>query len=558
MGTNMAIQLKDIIDLDFLLDIDENNQSKNNREEIAARDRDIFNHLDLTGIDQTGINQIEMDDKSLIFSWLEYRKLVYFHGPGKEESGKKESNKKKSKRLPGTVFASLYRCMVYVMLAAGGLSGMSMAYSFLAYHGTRPINVGVFFMVFILLPVLLLALTLLVLLVRFIRKRTGMVNGHNSMVHILISFFFFRVLPSIIKKAGRFMEEKKIDNIEYASSLIQTKSREYKALFFFPFFIMSSLFSAAFSAGALASVLFRVAVSDMAFGWQSTLMTSSARLHGAISMISLPWSWFVPTSLAQPNLEQIEGSRILLKEGIASLATTDLVSWWPFLCMGILFYGVLPRVVLIMAFAMAQKKALDQFDFERPRFKRLVVRMRSPVMDVGFKEQPVSQARQGKNPLPDPLLQDEALAEKALEKAAQFPGTRALVLASGSVYGDEALGIVNQFINHQLFFDVGLTSFIFFDYTQDKETLVSLAAKDPADHIIVLQEVWQPPIRGLLHYFVQLKTKVFINKSLWIILTQTPGEESLAVDREDMNFKVWKKAVRQLGNPDIMLERLSK
>jgi len=543
----MAIQLKDIIDLDFLLDIDENNQSRQEREEIAARDRDIFNQLDHTGIAQSG-----QDDKSLIFSWLEYRKLLFFHGIGEKEPGKK-----KSEILPGTVFSSLYRCMVYVMLAAGGLSGMSMAYSFLAYHGNRPINVSVFFAIFILLPVLFLVLTIMVLAVRFIREKTGKISDHNSIIHILISFFFFRGLPNIIKKAGRFMKEKKMENMEYTASLIQMKNREYRALFFWPFFIMSSFFSAAFSAGALFSVVFRVAVTDMAFGWQSTLMTSSARLYDAISIISLPWSWFVPVSFARPSLEQIEGSRILLKEGIASLATIDLVSWWPFLCMGILFYGVLSRIVMIMVFAGAQKKALDQFDFERPRFKRLVVRMRSPVMDVGFKEQPTSRIHKGENPLPDPSLPDEALTEQALEKSTQFPGARALVLASGSVYGDEALGTVNRFINHQLFFDVGLTSFVFFDYTRDKDTLVSLAA-EPVDHVIVLQEVWQPPIRGLLHYFVQLKTQVFINKPLWIILTQTPGEESLAVDREDMNFKVWKKAVSQLGNPDIMLERLDK
>ena len=545
----MAIQVKNIIDLDFFLGIDENNPSRQAREEIAARDRDIFNQLGQSGIDQT-----VQDDKFLIFSWLEYRKLLFFHGfHGIDE---KENDKKNPGILPGNAFSSLYRWMVYVMLAAGCLSGLSMAYSFLAYHGIRPINVSIFFVIFILLPLLLLVLTLLVLAVRFIRKKTGKLSDHNSIIHILISFFFFKSFSIIMKKTGRLMGKRKKETIEYTASLIQMKNREYRELFFWPLFILSSFFSAGFSAGALVSLLFRVIVYDMAFGWQSTLMTSGARLYDTISMISFPWSWFVPASIAHPSLEQIEGSRILLKEGIVSLATMDLVSWWPFLCMSILFYGILPRIVLIMAFAWSQKKALERFDFGRPRFKRLVVRMQSPVMDVGCNEQPMSRTHKGKNPLPDPSLPDEALREPVLEKIVRSPGARALVLASGSVYGDEALGAVTRFIKGQLFFDVGSTGFIFFDYIQDKDTLFSLAAEDPADQIIVLQEVWQPPIRGLLHYFVQLKTQVFTNKTLWVLLTQAPEEESLAVDREDMNFKVWKKAIHQLGNPDIILERV--
>jgi hypothetical protein len=565
----MAIQVKDILDLDFLLEKDEKKLSRQDREKIAARDRDIFNQLDHdhtrndhTCNGQAGNDKIGMDDKSLIFSWLEYRKLVFFHVPGEkgsceQEPDKQESGKQESGILPGTAFSVLYQWMVYLMLAAGCLSGISMAYSFLAYHGARPINVSIFFSVFVLFPVFLLVLTLLLLVRRFIRKKIGKANDHNSIVYILISFFFFKGLPIIMKKAGGPMGVKKMETIEYTASLIQMKNQEYKEIFFLPFFILCSFFSAAFSAGALASVLFRVAVTDMAFGWQSTLMASGDRLHEVISMISLPWSWFVPASFAQPSLEQIEGSRILLKEGIASLATTDLVSWWPFLCMGILFYGVLPRIILILAFTMAQKKVLNQFDFKRPRFKRLMVRMRSPVMGVGFKEQPMSRANKGENPLPEPSVLDEVLYERPLKNLARSLGTRALVLASGSAYGAKTLEAITRFINEQLFFDVGSFAFVSFDYHQDKDRLNSLDAES-TDQIIVLQEVWQPPIRGLLHYFVQLKTKVFITKPLLIILTQTPGEESLAVDLEDMDFKVWKKAVNQLGHPDIMLERMDK
>jgi len=431
--------------------------------------------------------------------------------------------------------------------------------------------VTIFFAVFVALHLLLFILTLFVPVRRFIMGKTGNSGYRHSIVHTLLSAFFLKTLPGYLKKIAGRMGGCGLKSMEDTTLLIPMHNREYSTVFFWPFFLLSSVFAASFSLGALGGTLFRVVVSDMAFGWQSTLMTATSRIHDALSMISLPWSWFVPGELAHPNLEQIEGSRILLKEGISTLATKDLVSWWPFLCLGILFYAVLPRLILIMAGSMAQKKALGQFDFEKPRFKKLVIRMKSPVMDIRFDEAPVSRAG-GKNPLPDPSIspgpgpglsgadsfdQNRRGAGPVSPGLNRAQGAGALLLAPGSVYGADSFEAVTGFIRRHLFFEVTSTIPVVLDYEQDKEQLNALA-EDCTDPVIVLQEVWQPPIRGLLHYFVQLKTRVFTDRPVWILLTQTPGDENRVVDSEDINFKVWKRAVHQLGNPDIILERVYK
>ncbi len=551
----MRIHLKDIIDLDYLLSLDDQRDSGEEKEQTLARDREIFKQLDSTGLDQN-----KMDDTRLLFAWLEYRRLVFFH----------EAGEQKGILLPGRVFSFLYRWIVYFLMITGFLSGISLAYSFLAYHGTRPVNVTIFFAVFIFSQVLLFALTLVFLVRRFLREQTGSMGHRHSIVHTLLAGVFSRGLPGLLKKIRGPMGEKKMDTIEYTASLVQMNNREYRGVFFWPFFVLSSFFAVSFSLGALGGTLFRVAVSDMAFGWQSTLMTASTSIRDGLSLISLPWSWFVP--VAHPSLEQIEGTRILLKEGISTLATKDLVSWWPFLCLGILFYGVLPRFLLIVASFMAQKKALGQFNFETPRFKRLVVRMQSPVMDIRFEEQPISRAGRKiilpdpsepdlfglDSTLPDPFGPSGSEGEAEMDfTGAPFKGAMALVLASGSVYGEDDLGAVANLISRQFFFDVRSSVPVSFDYAKDRESLATLAASFP-DPIIILQEVWQPPIRGLLHYFVQLKSQIFTDRPMWILLTQTPGEENRVVEGEDVNFKVWKKAVRQLGNPEIILERVYK
>jgi len=223
---------------------------------------------------------------------------------------------------------------------------------------------------------------------------------------------------------------------------------------------------------------------------------------------------------------------------------------------------------------MAQKKAMNQYDFERPRFKKLMIRMQSPVMDIRFDEAPVS----GQPPQSPPLVSgsfgpasypsggpgpETILAEPTRSRPIRSKATRsnttqpnaARVLVPGSVYGANNLGEIKGFIRRQLFFDVHSILPITFDFETDREQLLALAADD-IDQIIVLQEVWQPPIRGLLYYFVQLKTQIFKEIPLWILLTQTPGETNSIVEGEDINFKVWKRAILQLGNPDILVERV--
>lgn len=531
----MAIQLRDIIDLDFLLSLDQQKDSE--RETIAARDRDIFTQMDPP----------PGDDQSLLLSWLEFRRLLFF-----DEAGNGEQV-----RLPGTLFASLHQWLVWILVGTGFFSGLSMAYSFLAYHGTRPVNVTLFFAVFILVQVILVMLTLTLPVGRWIRNRTGNRGDRGSLVQVMTSWLFLKGLTLALNRLGRSVNEKKRETMEYTASLVRMKNQEYRAILFWPFFILSSYFAASFSAGALGGTLFRVAVYDMAFGWQSTLVTASDRIHQALGYISLPWSWLVPESLAHPSLDQIEGSRLLLKEGISTLATADLVSWWPFLCLGILFYAILPRVFLILAGFLAQKQALGNFDFERPRFQQLKIRMQSPIMDIQFNETPVSRAG-SQNPLAErsfPGGLDPKRFDPEPDPIRHARGTRALVLASPSVGVETVLTRVSESIGRQLYFQVGGTAPISFDLDQDLAHLEPLA-REPLDQVIVLQEVWQPPIRGLLHYYVQLKTQVFKNLPVWIFLIQAPGETDLSVDREEIDFKVWKKAIDDLGHPDILVERM--
>ncbi|MFA5903148.1 MAG: DUF2868 domain-containing protein, partial [Desulfobacula sp.] len=313
---------------------------------------------------------------------------------------------------------------------------------------------------------------------------------------------------------------------------------------------LTSVFSFSFATCTLAGTFFRVIVSDMAFGWQSTLMTTSVKIHQIVSLIALPWSWFVPKTLACPSLDQIEGSRIILKDGISVLATRDLVSWWPFLCLGILFYAVLPRGILMVAGIMAQNIVLRRFDLDRPVFRQLLIRMKSPVLDIG----PAGAVeKRGK---PDQVFRQTPAPEDD-DPSSSGPGAaihEAFVLVPGTVYSDAALDKIKLGIRHTLCLDVKEKIEISLDPEKDTGIFDRIKSSD-TDQVVLVHEVWQPPIRGLLFYIGQLKSAMPQKGLLWVLLTGDAGQENLCVDDGDVNFEIWKKALFKLQDPGIKVMR---
>lgn len=556
----MTFTLSDIMDLDYLLSLDEQADTPEDIRSVAARDRDIFCQLDTA----------DMSDTDLLMSWLAYRKLVFFDQAG--EKGQWQ--------LPGKVFSLLYRWMARGLALVAGIIGMAMAYGFLAYHGVRPVNVTLFFVVFVLLPAVLFLFTLAGLVLR----RSRLFRPGPGVFLTLISGVLFRVIPGILERAMKFFGKMPDDagkaRLEAALYFIRTKKQAYGFLFFWPLVNLLSLCALFFSFGALGGTLFRVAVSDVAFGWQSTLVATPSLVHDVVSLVAFPWAAWVPDHLSGPTLEQIEGSRIFLKQGIASLATENLVSWWPFLCFAMVFYAIVPRLLLILAGFYAQRSVLEQFDLHRPRFRRLLVRMKSPVMDIGFKEQPVNgsdqaSARHNRQTFSSTDTGDAAQAQQNIKQpsrtadTAQNTETRtskdvnanvgvltpAAVLVPASIWNETDQARIQELIRQQFLLDVLQVIPIDMDLETDAD-LLEKRIPPSADPVIFLQEVWQPPIRGLLHYLVQLKQGVLADKNLWVLLTRTPDDEDLAVAADDTDFTVWQTCIARLGRPDILVERI--
>ncbi|MCP4022793.1 MAG: DUF2868 domain-containing protein, partial [Desulfobacteraceae bacterium] len=137
----MHIRFKDIIDLDYLVGLDETVDSEEKMKKRSRRDRDIFNKC----------RKKNTGEKELLMQWLFHRKNAFEH----------ERQPQAISILPGDLFSMLYHWMAVGLSVMGFVAGISLAYSFLAYHGAFPVNVTVFISFFILFQVFLIILTLL-------------------------------------------------------------------------------------------------------------------------------------------------------------------------------------------------------------------------------------------------------------------------------------------------------------------------------------------------------------------------------------------------------------
>ena len=180
----------------------------------------------------------------------------------------------------------------------------------------------------------------------------------------------------------------------------------------------------------------------------------------------------------------------------------------------------------------------------------------SPILDIEANEIPDSQAPENQAMRTNPtLLHDRELKETtAFTAQPDIVDQKAVILASKGIFSEETIQKLIQGIEQHLFLDVKETIGISFDYEDDIDAVRRINFSD-ADQVILVHEVWQPPIRGLLHYITRIKAAMPEGKPLLILLTRDAGQENLAVGRNDINYDVWKKAIFKLENSGIVVKR---
>ena len=567
----MKPTLSDLIDLEYLMTLDGDLDTQEKIQQAQKRDREIFSKCP----------ENQGDDNRLILEWVLRRRLQVQEPQNRPQ-------------LPGSLFEQLRRIAAGCMSVSGALLGLILAYSILAYHGSHPVNVTQFMALFVLLPLVISLISFMVAVGRMTNFSHNWSWPFFTLVKSLLSSFLFSTLPRLLQKLRWGVLDEKLDMLESGAEFIRTQAGKYPGLFFWPLFRLGSLFAMCLSAGVLAGTLFRVLISDLAFGWQSTISAGSQAVYTIVSWVALPWS-FLPSSWAYPSLAEIEGSRIILKDTISVLVTQDLVSWWPFICLALIFYTFLPRLLLLALGRFGEQKALSNIRFDSFEIRQLLSRMRSSALSVKPSETAARPAPfEPTAPRPAAALKNEAPVVKkempAVKKEAppkpattpapapvpekpkipeppedalppgepieeKTPAASAVILASHDVYSEGALMQVNQAIEFALSCKVRLS----FDISMDEETDTGLLNQSQildSDQVVMVYEVWQPPIRGLLYYISQIRKALPDKATLIILLTREADEPDLALEKDNPDFDVWEKAVKTLSLPGLYVKRM--
>lgn len=491
---------------------------------LRKRDRDIYiNEIgpELDSKDQTPQNILRL--------WL-----------GKLKA--KEKLKFGSRALfPGDFYEESLSLLRVFFLIAGFTTGTLAAGSFFSYTGRQPLNVSYFFSITVFFQIFIL-----IFFTGFFLLRTRIIFLKKSFLpYPLLGRFVEKLLLKFHRNmAGKIPAEKR-SAFYSALGFIKAGKNIYGSLFSWPLFILMQILGIGFNIGILFSTLFTVLVFDTAFGWQSTIQMGACLVHKIVSVVAAPWSWFLPASISFPSIDQIQGSRIVLKDGIFQLATEDLVSWWPFLCLAVLFYGLFPRIVLFIAGSKALSQNLTKQKFEHGQCKRLMNRLLIPIVST----QAV---------VPEDKKAD-AEARQEPGKAGEIPVQEYVALVPDDIFDLCNIDEFKRIVQKNLGCYIKTIKRTGLDFDEDMETLEDIMLKRESSDffdILLLYEAWQPPIKEIQNFIRKIRKSGDKKMDILVALIGRPESDMIFTMTDPDDKKIWNMKMTEIGDPFLHVESL--
>lgn len=526
-------RIKDIIDLEYFFHCDEERGDETSQKALLQRDRTIYLKHIQPLIDRGKL----LFRRDVIKAWLIQRRNFEKTSRGSDAI------------FPGDAFEEIHRMLVYIFLIFGSMTGVGMSSMFLVYTGIEPLNVSIYLGGLVLIQILLLLFLMAFFLVRLIKRSIL----RRSVIYFLVSDLIVRLALKVKKRSMNKLSGAQRDSIQETMGLIRGKKQIYGSLFYWPVFILSQIFGIGFNLGVLCTTLVKVMGSDIAFGWQSTVQVSPQAIYDIIRAIALPWSWFISPEIAHPSLSQIEGSRMVLKDGIYHLATQDMVSWWPFLCFTVFFYGLLPRAILLITGLIAQFRSLRDLDFSYSACDKLMYRIETPLVrseshtaafgtDEYFN---TAATRPSEATVP---IQKNNVSEKSL-----------IALVPDDIFDEcpdnELRIVIWKALKRQVRDKIRIDK----DYETDRVVLEGLAQTDWGNvqpDVLILQEAWQPPIKETLSFIRDIRKTLGERFGIQLALIGKPEPNTIFTPVKEIDWNTWNQKINIMGDPYLRLKRL--
>ncbi len=255
------------------------------------------------------------------------------------------------------------RRIIWGLVVFGLFSGASVCSAALTYDGRYPVNLLGFLGVLIGLPLLLLVLTLMTSFLRGV--------GLSQVTRALSGFNVNRWLMGLWDKLG---------GGHFASRYGQRDARGDLA--YWQVMSFSQTFAVAFFSGALLMFVGLIAMTDLAFGWSTTLELQAETVYTWFHFLAIPWSAVWPAAV--PDMDLVTTSRYYrLSADMGVTRAARLGDWWPFVFMSIAVWGLLPRLLLGLFAHWRVSTATAVFLREHSEVTALLDRLSTPLLDLG-------------------------------------------------------------------------------------------------------------------------------------------------------------------------------
>ncbi|MGB3620922.1 MAG: DUF2868 domain-containing protein [Ketobacter sp.] len=417
---------------------------------------------------------------------------------------------------PGKLFSASYGVAVFIMLLTGLISGASITYAALYYDGSVPVNVALFLGVVVLPQLVMLFFLLLTLLLAF--AGSAVFAGWYA-VPIRLGTWLLQALWGKFGHHIALATENK-DDLQSSKRALAEAVEHHRGLFGNRVFRLFQHAGMAFNVGALLCLAALLAFTDRAFGWQSSLTDSAATIHTIVSALALPWSGLFGEGVGYPDLQQIIGSRIVLRESGEALHSYDLLSWWPFLALSVVLYGLVPRLIAWLVSVILESRLLGSLDFSGYHYQSLWRRMLS--IELRSAGRPSLHSPESNKPLRETPAPNGTPQEVFVLRESQS--------RYQDEYLDKWLKQISGFQGH-------------FKTVADVRACAT-ATQGEADVFLVI-EGWQPPIEEKLAALTDCADLLQQNKQrLHLLLLGKPTPTGSA-PMTDRLTEVWRKKLEQ-------------
>jgi len=447
----------------------------------------------------------------------------------------------------GSQFSELIELAGTCLLLAGATSGALTIGSWLLHGTGTPVNVAVFWPAVIGIQLALLAIFgLLASSLRCAERIPGL-RGLGRVLTSISGTLPWLTLRALARLSGR-------PQAEWRQLFGELRALDwlYRRLRIWLMTSLTQAFAIGFNLGALAAFFAIPTLDDPAFGWRSRLL-GAGEVHAIVRGIALPWRSWLPSAV--PSSAAVEATqyssvapryavqppvrRPPLEPGDASPGSDSdrppWGAWWPFLCVSLATYGLIPRVLLLGLAQVGLRRELSRAPRAHAELERLLARLSRLAVDTRahLPEEPLAAPSQG------PLSEGTPPPEDPLY----------VLCWAGVPEPDAHLCRRFESAGYQIQHLVRVGGV---DYESDENALRELEQQKSNRYATVLiVEAWEPPVGDYLDFVRELRRARGDAEALWVLLfrDEVPSSEAGGSERDRVNARQWEAALRSVGDP---------